>query len=594
MTFDGDPLDVMFNRSTDGGSTWGQPIRVNDDPEGNGAWQWFGTMSVAPNGRIDAVWNDTRADPTATFSELYYSFSVDGGLSWSANVPISPRFNHFLGYPNQRKLGDYYHMVSDNFGADLAYAATFNGEQDVYYLRIGANDCNGNGIENVLDIAGGTSRDCNTNGLPDECERDCNTNGTPDDCDVAAGTSADCNDNGVPDDCETDCNTNGVPDDCDVRDETSPDCNGDSIPDECQLSDNDCDSNGVPDECQITRIITAQPVGHGVCPLGIGAVSVEAQGAALTYQWRRNGVALLDGGDISGATTATLTIANFDAADVGRYTAMVADGCLATVSEGAMLTLLVPVSIIGQPEDLSERCAGFTAFFSVDATGSLLSYQWYKDGVPLMDGGRVTGSHTADMQIANITPGDNGTYTCVVADSCGGHEESTDCTLLVVDPAFTRQPTDTCAEPGGTARFTADATAPPPQTIGWRWKKNGVVISDGGHICGARTSVLTISDVTADDAGAYSALAFSSNPVCITDSESATLTIGDCPFCDTPGDMDGDGDYDLCDLASYTQCFGRQVTDSPECVCADLGDADGVIDLSDWIRLEALLQGPNR
>ena len=33
----------------------------------------------------------------------------------------------------QSKLGDYYDMKSDNGGADVAYAATFNGEQDVYY-----------------------------------------------------------------------------------------------------------------------------------------------------------------------------------------------------------------------------------------------------------------------------------------------------------------------------------------------------------------------------------------------------------------------------------------------------------------------------
>jgi hypothetical protein len=32
--------------------------------------------------------------------------------------------------------GDYYHPVSDETGVDVAYAATFNGEQDIYYLRI--------------------------------------------------------------------------------------------------------------------------------------------------------------------------------------------------------------------------------------------------------------------------------------------------------------------------------------------------------------------------------------------------------------------------------------------------------------------------
>jgi hypothetical protein len=33
-------------------------------------------------------------------------------------------------------MGDYFHMVSDNGGAHLAWAATFGGEQNVYYLRI--------------------------------------------------------------------------------------------------------------------------------------------------------------------------------------------------------------------------------------------------------------------------------------------------------------------------------------------------------------------------------------------------------------------------------------------------------------------------
>lgn len=131
-----EPLDVMFIRSTDGGVTWSAPKRVNDDPTGNGAYQWFGTMSVSPQGRIDAVWNDTRGSANTNQSALYYSYSNDGGVTWSPNEQASPVWNSTVGWPNQSKIGDYYHMISRANGADLAWAATFNGEQDVYYLRI--------------------------------------------------------------------------------------------------------------------------------------------------------------------------------------------------------------------------------------------------------------------------------------------------------------------------------------------------------------------------------------------------------------------------------------------------------------------------
>jgi hypothetical protein len=185
-----DPLDVHFIRSTDGGVTWSQPVRVNDDPVSTNAWQWFGTMSVAPTGRIDVVWNDTRNSGTTNMSQLFYSFSLDGGLNWSANVPLTAFFDSYLGWPDQEKLGDYYDMISDRVGADLAYAATYNGEQDVYYLRIGGRDCNGNGVADADDLADETSFDCNGNAIPDECE-------------IAAGTVTDDNGNGVPDECET-------------------------------------------------------------------------------------------------------------------------------------------------------------------------------------------------------------------------------------------------------------------------------------------------------------------------------------------------------------------------------------------------------
>ncbi len=132
-----DPADIMFSRSTDGGLTWSEAIRINDDPSISN-WQWFGSLSVAPNGRIDATWVDTRDDTGTYLSSLYYSFSVDGGLTWSPNERLSEAFDPHLGWPNQQKLGDYYHMISTDEGAHLAWSATFNGEQDVYYSFIEA------------------------------------------------------------------------------------------------------------------------------------------------------------------------------------------------------------------------------------------------------------------------------------------------------------------------------------------------------------------------------------------------------------------------------------------------------------------------
>jgi len=151
-----DPRDVMFVRSTDGGVNWSTPKRINDDAPGSNNWQWFGTMSVAPNGRIDVIWNDTRANPGGYKSELYYSYSIDAGATWSKNVAVSPQFDPQLGYPQQNKIGDYYTMVSFNEGAHVAYAATFNLEQDVYYLFIAAptkpGDMNCDGVVNNFDI----------------------------------------------------------------------------------------------------------------------------------------------------------------------------------------------------------------------------------------------------------------------------------------------------------------------------------------------------------------------------------------------------------------------------------------------------------
>jgi len=132
-------------------------------------------------------------------------------------------------------------------------------------------DCNRNGTFDEDDIAGGDSADCNSNGVPDECEPDCNETGVADRCEIDSGGADDCDANGIPDECEPDCNGNHTADACDIAADPSGDCNADNVPDECQFgfgvdcnangtadlcdlaneTSTDCNENGIPDECDI-------------------------------------------------------------------------------------------------------------------------------------------------------------------------------------------------------------------------------------------------------------------------------------------------------------------------------------------------------
>jgi hypothetical protein len=139
----GGGTNVMFSRSTDGGATFSAAQRINDDPVNPNKWHWFGTIGVAPNGRIDSVWLDSRNAANNIDSQLFYSYSTDGGVTWAPNVAVSDSFNPLEGWPVQQKIGDYITVVSDNTGGDVAYSATFNfnpstgqHEQDVYFVRV--------------------------------------------------------------------------------------------------------------------------------------------------------------------------------------------------------------------------------------------------------------------------------------------------------------------------------------------------------------------------------------------------------------------------------------------------------------------------
>lgn len=74
------------------------------------------------------------------------------------------------------------------------------------------------------------------------------------------------------------------------------------------------------------------------------SVSADGNGAPLSYQWRKNGVDLTDGGTITGATTANLNISSTAADDAGYYDVLVRRTGAIVTSQAALLNVLAPTA----------------------------------------------------------------------------------------------------------------------------------------------------------------------------------------------------------------------------------------------------------
>lgn len=100
-------------------------------------------------------------------------------------------------------------------------------------------------------------------------------------------------------------------------------------------------------------LVTTQPTAQTVAPGSTANFSVGVAGGlpasattVTTYQWRRNLVALADGGRISGTTTNHLAIASAVVADTGYYDVIVTQGAIV---EGSRLAKLAVSSNTGVP-----------------------------------------------------------------------------------------------------------------------------------------------------------------------------------------------------------------------------------------------------
>src|SRR5690606_36187337 len=114
---------------------------------------------------------------------------------------------------------------------------------------------------------------------------------------------------------------------------------------------------------------------------------------SASYQWRRGTTNLVNGGNISGASTRTLTIDPVGPGDAGDdYNCVITNVCGSLTTDNVALTVGLPPSITTQPSSQTV-CTGDVVSFSVGTMGvPAPSYQWYRGTTMLADGAHISGA----------------------------------------------------------------------------------------------------------------------------------------------------------------------------------------------------------
>jgi endonuclease/exonuclease/phosphatase family metal-dependent hydrolase len=288
--------------------------------------------------------------------------------------------------------------------------------------------------------------------------------------------------------------------------------------------------------------ITGQPINQTACSGSSTSFTITASGSpAPTYQWRKGTTNLTNGGNISGATSATLTINPVAGADAAAdYNCVAANASGSATSNNASLTANVGPTFTAQPTNQA-ACSGSNASFTVSAGGSPApTYQWRKGTTNLTNGGNISGATSAGLIINPAGSGDAAAnYNCVITNSCGSATSNNVSLTVNAGPSITTQPAGRALIIGGTASFTVGASGSPAPS--YHWRKNAVPLSDGGSVSGSETATLTINPVAAGDQGNYDVL--------ITNT-CGNVTSARAPFW-LRGDLNCDGLVNGLDISSF-------------------------------------------
>ncbi len=137
----GDPDVLVWSLLPSGSGGWKGPTRVNDTPKHDGTSQYLPKLGVAPDGRLDVLYYDRRADPDNVKSDVSLQSSFDSGKSFTAAKKLTRRpFDSGIGFGSPEglpDLGSRLALISDDAAALAVWTDTRSGtrlsnKQDLY------------------------------------------------------------------------------------------------------------------------------------------------------------------------------------------------------------------------------------------------------------------------------------------------------------------------------------------------------------------------------------------------------------------------------------------------------------------------------
>jgi hypothetical protein len=198
----------------------------------------------------------------------------------------------------------------------------------------------------------------------------------------------------------------------------------------------------------------------------------------LSYQWSG------PGGVIAGATNATLTLVDVNQSGTppntgpGNYTCVITN-LYGTNSAVGVLTVPAgpPFVVQDLPAD-TFAVVGGTAVFAPGVQGSEpFTNSWQSNGIPLVNGGRISGATGTTLTIANVQLNDAADYQLFVTN-IAGHSSSSVSTLIVEnEPLF--------------------------NTNGANWTANGTPPGNPSYVPSVNGNVLTITTAVNNEATSF-------------------------------------------------------------------------------------------